>query len=93
MTSMYNSVPSLYRMARGRDKLTTYDRLGTVRAIPQPRLQCWSPLMPTPPSPTQNHLLAALPAAEFERLSSHLEWIPMPLGEVLYESGAQLHHV
>ncbi len=49
--------------------------------------------MPTPPSPTQNHLLAALPAAEFERLSPHLEPIPMPLGEVLYESGAQLHHV
>ena len=49
--------------------------------------------MPPPPSPTQNHLLAALPAAEFERLSPHLEPIPMPLGEVLYESGAQLHHV
>jgi len=41
----------------------------------------------------QNHLLAALPAAEFERLSPHLESIPMPLGEVLYESGAQLRHV
>lgn len=49
--------------------------------------------MPTPPSPTQNHLLAAVPAAEFDRLSPHLEPIPMPLGEVLYESGAQLHHV
>jgi len=49
--------------------------------------------MATPPSPTQNHLLAALPATEFERLSPHLESIPMPLGEVLYESGAQLRHV
>jgi CRP-like cAMP-binding protein len=49
--------------------------------------------MATPPSPMQNHLLAALPAAEFERLSPHLESIPMPLGEVLYESGAQLRHV
>jgi CRP-like cAMP-binding protein len=43
--------------------------------------------------PRQNHLLAALPSAEFERLRPHLELVPMPLGEVLYESGGQLHHV
>ena len=43
--------------------------------------------------PLQNHLLAALPAAEFERLSAHLELVPMPLGEVLYESGEKLKHV
>ena len=41
----------------------------------------------------QNHLLAALPKAEFERLSPHLELIPMPLGEALYESGGRLQHV
>ena len=44
-------------------------------------------------SPDQNHLLAALPAEIFERLSPHLELISMPLGEVLYESGGQLQHV
>jgi len=44
-------------------------------------------------APTQNHLLAALPAEIFERISPHLELIPMPLGEVLYESGGQLQHV
>lgn len=49
--------------------------------------------MPTPPSPTQNHLLAALPTTEFDRLSPHLELVEMPLGEVLYESGAKLHQV
>ena len=49
--------------------------------------------MPTPHSPTQNHLLAALPAAEFGRLSPHLELVPMPLGEALYESGGHLQHV
>ncbi len=49
--------------------------------------------MPTPHSPKQNHLLAALPATEFERLSPHLELVSMPLGEVLYESGGQLRHV
>jgi len=43
--------------------------------------------------PHQNHLLSALPAEIFERLSPHLELIPMPLGEVLYESGGQLQHV
>jgi CRP-like cAMP-binding protein len=44
-------------------------------------------------SPQQNHLLAALPAADFERLSAHLELVPMPLGEALYESGGHLQHV
>ena len=49
--------------------------------------------MPTSHNPRQNHLLAALPADECERLYPHLELVPMPLGEVLYESGSQLRHV
>ena len=49
--------------------------------------------MPGPHSPRQNHLLAALPALESERLYPHLEPVPLPLGEVLYESGDQLQHV
>ena len=49
--------------------------------------------MDTPQSPNQNHLLATLPTAEFERIAPHLEWVAMPLGEVLYESGGQLQHV
>ena len=43
-------------------------------------------------SPNQNHLLAALPAAEFERLVAHLELVPMRLGEILYEPGGQMQH-
>ena len=49
--------------------------------------------MPTTHSPNQNHLLAALPRPEFERLSPHLELVPMPLGEAIYESGGKLQHV
>jgi CRP-like cAMP-binding protein len=49
--------------------------------------------MPPPSTPRQNHLLAALPAADFERLSQPLELVPMPLGHVLYESGSELRHV
>jgi CRP-like cAMP-binding protein len=48
--------------------------------------------MPSPPNPNQNHLLAALPTPEFERLASHLELVPMRLGDVLYEPGGQLQH-
>lgn len=44
-------------------------------------------------NPNQNHLLAALLDAEFERLSPHLEPVMMRLGDVLYESGGQLNHV
>src|ERR1019366_8437295 len=43
-------------------------------------------------SPQQNCLLAALPAAEFEPLIAHLELVPMPLGEMVYEPGEQLQH-
>ena len=48
--------------------------------------------MPSSHSPNQNHLLAALPTAEFERLAPHLELVPMPLGEILYEPGEQMQH-
>jgi CRP-like cAMP-binding protein len=44
-------------------------------------------------NPLQNHLLAALPLAEFRRLEKHLELVHMPLGDVLYESGCKLHYV
>jgi len=49
--------------------------------------------MPAPQSPNQNHLLAAMPTAEFERLAPHLEPVELLLGDVLYESGGQLQHV
>ena len=49
--------------------------------------------MTTPHHPRQNRLLAALPEIEFEHLLPDLELVPMPLAEVLYESGAQLHYV
>ncbi len=44
-------------------------------------------------SPNQNFLLGSLPADVFERLSPHLEFVTMPLGQVVYESGGQLQHV
>jgi CRP-like cAMP-binding protein len=47
----------------------------------------------TPHSPHQNHLLDALPSADYERLASHLELIPMRLGDVLYEPGVKLRYV
>ena len=47
---------------------------------------------PSPHSPNHNHLLAALPTAEFERLSEHLELVPMLLGHILYEPGDQMQH-
>ena len=46
-----------------------------------------------PPNPQQNHLLAALPKCESERLLPHLELVALPLGEALYESGDRLNHV
>lgn len=44
-------------------------------------------------SPRQNHLLAALPEAEWQRLLPHLEPVELPLGHVLYESGSTPRYV
>ena len=49
-------------------------------------------MMPLPHSPDQNHLLGALPPAEFEPLAAHLELVALPLGKMLYEPGGQLQH-
>ena len=45
------------------------------------------------PDPRVNQLLAALPEAEWQRWAPQLEAVELPLGEVLYESGATLKHV
>lgn len=44
-------------------------------------------------TPYHNRLLAALPTEAFDRLLPDLKLAPMPLGMVLYESGAELEHV
>ncbi len=43
--------------------------------------------------PKLNHLLAALPVQEWQRWLPQLEFVAMPLGHVLCESGATLEHV
>ena len=49
--------------------------------------------MSSPHTPKQNHLLAALPEADYARLLPDLELIPMPLGWALYESGGHMNYV
>src|ERR1700690_3642676 len=49
--------------------------------------------MVSPHSPKQNHLLAALPEADYARLLPDLELITMPLGWVVYESGGHLGYL
>jgi CRP-like cAMP-binding protein len=42
--------------------------------------------------PRANHLIAALPGPEWQRWQPMLEWVDMPLGQVLYEPGVTLSH-
>jgi CRP-like cAMP-binding protein len=44
-------------------------------------------------TPKQNHLLAALPAADLIRLAPQLELVPLALGAVIYESDGEQGHV
>ena len=48
--------------------------------------------MPSPHSPKQNYLLAALPAADYARLLPHLELVSMPLGWSLYDAAGRLRY-
>ncbi|MEO8411148.1 MAG: Crp/Fnr family transcriptional regulator [Propionivibrio sp.] len=48
--------------------------------------------MPPLHHPNQNHLLAAVPPAEFERFAAHLELVPLLLGQMLYQPGEQMQH-
>lgn len=65
-----------------------------VAKVPIQLVEDGSPIgAPHPSTPHQNHLLDALPRADYERVASHLELLPMDLGEVLYESGAHLRYV
>lgn len=43
--------------------------------------------------PRQNHLLAALSKTAKEHLFSYLEWVLLPQGQILYESGELISHV
>jgi CRP-like cAMP-binding protein len=49
--------------------------------------------MQTPQGPRQNHLLAALPEADYARILPDLERVSLPLGDVLSEPGIQMRHV
>jgi CRP-like cAMP-binding protein len=49
--------------------------------------------MASPHSPKENHLLASLPAADYERLLPELELVLMPLGWAVYESGGHQGYV
>jgi CRP-like cAMP-binding protein len=43
-------------------------------------------------TPNQNHLLAALPTAEYVGIAAHLEPVAMPIGKMLYEPNEQLQY-
>ena len=45
------------------------------------------------PDPRRNHLLAALPDADYQRWLAHVEPLTLPVGQVLHESGSKLSHL
>jgi CRP-like cAMP-binding protein len=49
--------------------------------------------LPAARDPRKNHLLSALPDAEWQRWLPQLEAVDLPLGQALYESGSTLSHV
>jgi len=51
------------------------------------------PSVANPRPPTNNHLIGALPAEDYQRLLPNLEPVVLPLGWPVYESGGQISHV
>ena len=50
------------------------------------------PAKPIATTPRDNLLLAVLAQADYERIAPHLEFTPVALGQVLYESGGRMEH-
>ncbi|GGC16823.1 Crp/Fnr family transcriptional regulator [Oxalicibacterium flavum] len=44
-------------------------------------------------NPKHNGILAALPAADYDRILPHLEFVEMPFGTTICEAGEQMQHV
>jgi CRP-like cAMP-binding protein len=51
------------------------------------------PAMPSGGEEIENHLLAALPPEEYQRLRPFLEPVAFPLGKVVYQSGQQIDYI
>jgi CRP-like cAMP-binding protein len=49
--------------------------------------------MPKKQPAIKNQILAAIPKDEYERLLPNLEFVDMPLGQILYKSGDVIEHV
>ena len=49
-------------------------------------------MLTTLSSPTQNHLLAALPPNELKQLLAHMDLVPLQLGTMLYEPNEQMRY-
>jgi len=50
------------------------------------------PVTPIATTPRDNRLLAVLAQPDYDRIAPHLEFAPVALGEVLYESGGRMEH-
>ena len=60
----------------------------TIQAAPRLRLAASTAYVPK-----DNHLLSALPAADYQRVAQHLEPVSLPLGLAVYEFGGTMTHV
>lgn len=46
-----------------------------------------------PPAPSLNHLLAALPSDDYERIAPTLELVPLKLKKIIHKPGERIQHV
>lgn len=67
-------------------------QVAAMKEAPTPARDANGSVASIPPTPLRNHLLAALSPEVQGRLFPYLELTPLPLGKVLYESGAVMRH-
>jgi CRP-like cAMP-binding protein len=95
MTSALNSVTSTDKRSTATAGSITAIKAKAARSLVQPGLRPVTPVRLAGlygHNPRQNHLLAGLPTADYERILPHLEFVSMPFGMTVCESDTAMQH-
>ena len=95
MPSALNNCTNTEKRAAANQGAIAAIKAKAARSLMQPGLRAVTPVRLAGlygHNPRQNHLLAGLPTADYERILPHLEFVSMPFGMTVCESDTAMQH-